>query len=175
MNSPTTSDISTDELVGALDARGVPFLTGGVQTPRALALTPRELLLGLVRDADARVQLAVIPLLLVHPEYAELAPEVAHQLQGPNQLTFQFYYTAAYFLQHKYETGLKQTIGERKRLPDLYSTLLGIRETEPEAALTALGKRHQTLSGEPVNWRGTYEHAAVRLLKHSAAEHSWAI
>lgn len=171
----TTSVSSTDELVGALDARGVPFLTGGMQSPRALALTPDELLLGLARDTDARVQLAVIPLLLVHPEYAEVVPAVASQLEGSNQLTFRFYYTAAYFLQRKYWGELSQVIGKHQMLPDLFSFLLAIQETEPDAALVALGKRHQTLSGEPFNWRGTYEHAAKRLLKHLELRQTWAI
>jgi hypothetical protein len=172
----TTSPITTDELVGALDARGVPFLTGGVQTPHALALAPTELLLGLARDAEARVRLAVIPLLLSHPEYAAGVPLVTAQLTGDAKLTFQFYCAAAYWLQRKYAMRLAQLIGVRQPLPYRLTeqTEMPIPNTDPDRALAVLSQSHQVLSGEPINWRGTYEHAAQCLLKQLTREKSWA-
>ncbi len=92
------SPIPADELVGALDALGVPFLAGGIQTPRTFALSRAELLLGLARNPDARVRLAVIPLLLLRPEYAEAIPGVAKQLRGDARLAFECYCTAAHWL-----------------------------------------------------------------------------
>jgi hypothetical protein len=165
---------TADELVGALDARGVPFLTGGVQSAQALALTPAELLLGLARDQDARVRLAVIPLLLVHPEYAVSALDVANQLDAEALRMFQFYYTAAYWLQRKYAERLTSLLGKTARLPELFSSTLDLSNSEPDAALAALGRRHQDSSGEPINWHGTYEHAAQRLLKQLTLERAWA-
>ncbi len=170
-----SSLITTDELVGALDALGVPFLAGGIQTPRALALSNSELLLGLARDPDARVRLAVIPLLLVRPECAETIPEVAEQLQEEARLTFECYYTAAHWLQLKYKKQLVDLIGESKPLPDWFSAKLGLAsgETDAARALEELGKRHQVLSRERLNWHGTYEHAAQSLIKQLTWERAW--
>ncbi len=167
--------ITTDELVGALDALGVPFLAGGIQTPRTFALSRAELLLGLARDPDARVRLAVIPLLLVHPECAEVIPEVAKQLEEEARLTFECYYTAAHWLQRKYEKTLTNLVGELKPLPDWFSAKLGLASGETEAgrALEKLGKRHQALSRERLNWHGTYEHAAESLIKQLTWEKAW--
>ena len=167
--------ITTDEVVGKLDALGVPFLAGGIQTPRALALSNSELLLGLARDPDARVRLSVIPLLLVRPEFAEAIPGVAERLDGDARLTFECYCTAARWLQRKYEKRLAELVGKFKPLPDWFSTKLALTngETDAARALETLGKRHQVLSGEPLNWHGTYEHAARTLIKHLTWERAW--
>jgi hypothetical protein len=161
------SPITSDELVGALDALGVPFLAGGIQTPRALALSNSELLLGLARDPDARVALAVIPLLLIRPECADAIPGVVRQLVGDAKLTFECYCTAARWLQRKYKKQLADLVGELHPLPDWFSTELGLSsdETDARRALETLGNRHQVLSREQLNWHGTYEHAAQSVIK----------
>lgn len=171
------SPITTDELVGALDALGVPFLAGGIQTPRALALSNSELLLGLARDPDARVRLAVIPLLLLRPDFAEVIPGVARKLRGDARLTFWCYCTAAHWLQRKYKEPLTAFVGKLVPLPDWFSAKLGLAydETEAVRALDALGKRHQVLSHERLNWKGTYEHAAQSLIKQLTWERAWQI
>lgn len=170
-----TLPITTDELVGKLDALGVPFLTGGIQTPRALGLSRSQLLLGLARDPDARVRLSVIPLLLVRPEFAEEISGVAEQLDGDARLTFECYCTAAYWLQRKYEQPLADLVGETKPLSDWFSTKLGLTngETDAARALETLGQRHRVLSREPINWKGTYEHAAQTLIKQLTWERAW--
>lgn len=160
------SPITSDELVGALDALGVPFLAGGIQTTRARALSNSGLLLGLARNPDARVRLAVILLLLLRPEYAEAIPGVAKQLRGDARLTFECYCTAAHWLQRKYQKPLTELVGKLKPLPDWFSAELGLaKENDADCALEELGKRHQVLSHERLNWRGTYEHAVQALMK----------
>jgi hypothetical protein len=170
-----TLPITTDELVGALDALNVPFLAGGIQTPRALALSDSDLLLGLARDPDARVALAVIPLLLVHPECAEAIPGVVNQLEGDARLTFECYCTAAYWLQRQYERPITELVGKLRPLPDWFSAKLGLSSVETDArhALVKLGLRHQALSHERLNWHGTYEHAAQSLIKQLTWERAW--
>jgi hypothetical protein len=39
-------------------------------------------------------------------------------------------------------------------------------EKDPNQNLLQLAKRHQVLSEDTINWIGTYEHAAERLIKH---------
>jgi hypothetical protein len=103
------SPITADELVGALDALGVSFLSGGVQTPRALALLGAELLLGLARDPDERVRLSVISLLLVRPGFTEVIPGVAEQLDGDAKRTFECYCGATHGLQREHQKSLKNS------------------------------------------------------------------
>lgn len=169
------SPVTTDELVGALDARGVPILTGGLGSPRAMHLSDSDLLLGLARDPDARVRLAVIPLLLLRPECADSILGVANQLEQDARLTFECYCTAAHWLQREYEKPLRDLTGISTPLPDLFSSNLGLEssETNPERALETLAKRHQVLSQERLNWHGTYEHAVQSLIKQLTWQKSW--
>lgn len=165
---------TADELVGALDARGVPFLTGGVQSARALALTPTELLLGLARDQDARVRLAVIPLLLRHPEFAAQAQEAAARLSGDARRTFELFYTAARLLQQKYSAPLDDLLGTQPSLPDLFSGELGlVLSSDVEAARRQLAERHAALLGLSANWAGTYEHAAKKFIRFLELRAQW--
>jgi hypothetical protein len=88
-------------------------------------------------------------------------------LAQPSQLVLRFYYTAAATLQRKYWERLGKLFGEQTQLPDLFSQKLGVLLSEnPDEVLTNLAQRHQVLSGQTINWHGTYEHAAERLIKH---------
>jgi len=152
---------SAAELVGALDALDVPFLTNGAQTERALALTPAELLQGLAQSSEARVRSAIIPLLLRHPEFADGARLATARLQGQPQFTLELFYTAALLLQKKYAARLARLFGAQETLSDLFSATLQIELTnDVEQALACVGERHTLLSGLRMNWTGGYEHAA---------------
>ena len=73
--------ITDNTLVGELDALGIHFLTGGDACSEA-RLSPTELLSGLAASLRYAVQLAVIPLLLTRPDFAEGATASAQQLHG---------------------------------------------------------------------------------------------
>lgn len=158
---------SEDQLVAELWARDVRFLMGS-QTHTVSLLTPANLIASLAQSTNARVRLSLIPLFLRHPE---LSTEVQNadnllSLQMKRQNVLRFYYTAAVFLQGKYQQQLLLLLGEQPRLPDLFSNILGVPPQEdPNQALEQLAKRHQMLSGQFVNWIGTYEHAADVWLK----------
>ncbi len=155
-----------DQLVSELWARDVRFLMGRQLTPKPL-LDPVHLIAALAQSEDARVRLSLIPLFLRHPEFAEEVVEADERLSPSDQLYLRFYYTASALLQKKYWERLVKIFGEQTRLPDLFSEKLGIlHEADSNQALVQLGKRHQVLSGERINWMGTYEHAAERLVKH---------
>ena len=82
-------------------------------------------------------------------------------------LLVHFSYTASVFLQRKYQERLSGIFGTQTQLPDLYSSKLGVSlDVNPDTSLANLSKRHQALSGQFINWLGTYEHAAERLIKH---------
>lgn len=159
--------ISDDDLVSELWARDVRFLMGRNANASPL-LSPTSLIASLAQSENARVRLALIPLLLRHPEFsAEVEKADKSLLSQFSKIVLRFYYTAAIILQRKYQERLKEIFGTQTQLPDLYSNKLGVSlSKDHEQSLADLAKRHQTLSGQTINWLGTYEHAAERLIKH---------
>lgn len=127
-----------DELVGALDALDVPFLSGGAlnDTARALAAGPAVLLQGLAQSEDARVRSALIPLLLRHPEFSNYAQ-------------------------------VRALCEEQNELPDSFGGEVGLEMAEEiHVSLVGLGKRNAELRGLELNWVGTDEHAARSWLEY---------
>jgi hypothetical protein len=159
--------INEDQLVSELWARDVRFLMGQQSSPSPL-LTPANLIAVLAQSENARVRLSLIPVFLRHPEFsaeAEKADEAL--LTGSSQLVLRFYYTAAVILQGKYWERLNNLFSRQTRLPDLFSKKIGVVINQNhDESLSKLSKRHQMLSGHHINWLGTYEHAAERLIKH---------
>ena len=163
---------SADRLVTELNSLDVYFVTGG-ETGRSVSpLSPVELLVGLVSQPEARLRLAVIPLLLVHPELAPAVPEALSRLTEREQLTLKLFYTAAVLLQQFHAERLQVLLGRYDLLPDLFVKELGLPTSGDYAVrLNQLGKRHQALSGLTLNWSGTYHHAADRLLKQLSRQY----
>jgi hypothetical protein len=163
-----------NHLAHELDRLGVPFIRTGAEPASPASLPPASLLAGLAASDEARLRLALIPLLLVHPEFAPYAPETAAQLPPPAHLRFACYYTAAVLLQQLQAERIQHLLGNAAPLPDLFSAELGVPTAgAPAERLAALAARHATLSGEPINWLGTYQHAAERLLRHGERLRGW--
>jgi hypothetical protein len=167
--------LTADELVGALDLLDVHFLSGGRSTPRAREVNPANLLAGLASQADARMRLAIIPLLLRHPEYGVMIRDALTQLPENAQNTLKLLYTAARLLQWKYHATLSELLGNQPILPDLFSGELRLSgEAGPQRQLVQLGERHAEMSGLSLNWVGTYEHAAGRFIARLHHQQTWA-
>jgi hypothetical protein len=165
---------SADQLVTELNRLGVHFVTGGELEWSAPALPSSELLAGLVTQSEARLRLALIPLLLVHPELATTLPEALTRLSEREQLTLKLFYTAAVILQQCHAEQLRALLGRYDPLPDHFATDLGIPTVgDCLDRLKHLGERHQALSGLAINWVGTYRHAADRLLRQLSLEVQW--
>jgi hypothetical protein len=85
------------------------------------------------------------------------------------------YYTAAHFLQAEYMVELEKGLKVFQKLPDLFSRELNItKRGSPEDSLKELACRHIEISGLPLNWYGTYQYAAVRVLTRLKKERQWA-
>ena len=165
---------SADRLVTELNRLGVHFVTGGELEWSAPSLPPAELLAGLAAQSEARLRLALIPLLLVHSELAAAIPEALAGLSEREQLTLKLFYTAAVILQQCHAEQLRALLGRYDPLPDHFATDLGIPTVgDCLDRLKHLGEQHQALSGLAINWVGTYRHAADRLLRHLALEGQW--
>lgn len=173
-SSLAPAPVPGEVLVGSLRAYDVPFLAGEATDDQALA--PAPLMSALISHPEARLRLALIPLLLRQPEFSAYAPQVADALREPTRITFQCFYTAAYLLQAKYLPRLEAILGDQQRLPDLFAAELGVlAQKDIEATLRALGKRQQVLSSEALNWHGTYEHGAQRLVTRLETERRWGV
>jgi len=164
---------TAEQLVSQLNNLGVHFVTGGDPAP-VTPLPPADLMAELARQPEARLRLALIPLLLSYPDYGAAAPECAAQLNPPSRTTFQLFYTAAVLLQQIYAAQLRVLLGPQPALPDLFSADLGVpAEENPQRRLYHLALRHRALTGLATNWYGTYLHAVERYFAPCAKEALW--
>lgn len=151
-NKVKLESISDDDLVSELWARDVRFILGSEHN-RPPKLSPSELITALTKSNEARLQLSLIPLFLRHPEFSKYVNEVIGTLNSSQQLILKCFYTASVWLEQKYLS--------TKKLEDLFSKELGIAlHANLEENLQSLAIRQYELSGEKINWLGTYEHAA---------------
>lgn len=170
----SASQLLHDEaLIGELNALGVHFLSGG-DGHQQVKLSPTALLAGLAASNDTRVRLALIPLLLVQPTYAQEAHFAAQQLQGYSHTLFCCYYTTAVYLQRR-ETAAIQAVQLRTDpLPNFFAATLGLSaQVDCNQALRMLAIRQRELLQDATNWLGAYEHALQRLLRRRRLEQQW--
>lgn len=148
-----------EQLANALHALGVNFIMGGKSDDESLHKHPARLIAALAQSDEARLRLSIIPLFLEHPEYAARVRSIAKKLEPSGRLTLQCYYSAAVYLQKKYQTG-------GVSLPNHFSKDLNLTPVDdPEENLRMLAKRHKELSHSFTNWLGTYQHAEQVWLK----------
>lgn len=170
-NSCAYSNTELAELLHVLD---LPFVWGDPQRAPDLPADLTDIVVALAGSAEARLRLALIPLFLRHPAFAQHAQTAAAQLSGDPLLLLRCYSTAAYFLQQKYETRLLALFDKQTPLPDLFSTALALPPAQTLASgLQTLAARHRALSGRAVNWLGTYEHGAQRFLQYCEKRQRW--
>lgn len=164
------------ELAAALAALDVPFIAGASRQRRAAPPQPTVLLASLAASEEARLRLALIPLLLRRPELACHA-DAALRLMAPQARTcFRCYYTAALLLQEIHRERLKTLVGRLDVLPDLFSGELEVPgRTDPSDALRILAMRQRDLTGRSINWLGTYEHGADQLLQVLERRKQWKV
>ena len=167
--------LTENQLVDELNALGVYFLRGGDENPSTPKSGSVSLLTALATSEEARLRLALIPLFLRQPEFSATASIVTKKLPPSIQIGFKCYYTAAHLLQKIYRAQLKKLLGDSLPLPDLFSAELGLSAFKnPQAGLEALAKRHSVLTGQFINWLGTYKHGIQRFIKHLEQRKRWA-
>ena len=170
----TAEDLQDERLIAELDALGVHFLWRLAPVDQVDDMDPARLLASLAASREARVRLAIIPLLLHRPDFAAYVPEAFDLAPVDARLYLMCYYTAARYLQWKYRHEPARLDGAGALLPDLFSDELGLANVQdPDDGLADLAQRHATLSGEAINWLGTYQHAAERWLARLERERAW--
>ncbi len=127
-----------EALVAALRDHGISYLApsdGGVD--EALS-SPVPLLTALLRQTDARLQLAIVPLFLRHPTLAESVPALAYRLDPSLSLDLQTLYMAAVYLQRHWQSRLGIYLEDMTLLPDLFSRQMNLPPPEERFGKTGL-------------------------------------
>jgi hypothetical protein len=174
MNSKVNLEsISGDDLVSELWAWDVRFLRGESFTDTP-TLSPKIFLQLLAQSPEARIRLSIIPLLLKHPNFTKEAEIVDKEiLDLDSKLVFRFFYTASMLLQQIHIETLSRFLGNQMKIPNLFSNKLGINlPNNPHLAIINLSEHHKTLSGQKINWLGTYQHATDVWLKQLELQYS---
>ena len=168
-------DTEEEILVAELELLGIRYLSRQTAYRAERVRRDHILLADIVQQPSARVRAAVIPVLLAHPQMASAVPTAMRELAAQPQLTLKFFYTAAVYIQQLWSEPLRaHQSGSWHWLPDLFSVELGLPSgAAPREQLQRLGREHQRQTGSIVNWAGTYENAARRLLRQWERERLW--
>jgi hypothetical protein len=175
------TDLPGDVLADELVRLGVVFIRCPTPDLTSEPLDPITLVAGLASSSEARLRLSIIPLLLWRPDLASSVQAANNRVPARSQLTLQCFYTAALLLQAKHFQDLKSFGAGEDLLPDLFSTQLGMPPLDNLGSrkidhyLASLGTIQLKLSGEPVNWVGSYHYAANTLIKNLKKLLAWTI
>ena len=166
--------LSANELTAELQAHGLAFLVGEQPAPSTPRLSSAKLLADLAQQQDARLRASLIALFLSNAAAADAVPVALSQLDDETQMTLKVYYTAAVILQDKHAERLRSLSPGWFPLPDLFSRELGLPTAgDPQMRLQQLGQVHHQVTGLAANWPGTYEYAALRLIRRLEKEALW--
>ena len=167
--------IEPKQLIDNMNRIGVHFLVDEGYSESPDSLSPAELMAGLAIQSDARLRLALIAVLLQRSDFAKDAHQALALMDKPQKLIFKLYYTAAYYLQKAYANQLQDVSNPYGGLPDYYSEELKIEKNNSATdQLKQLAERHKEITGLPLNWYGTYNYAAQRVITRLKKERAWA-
>jgi hypothetical protein len=86
------------------------------------------------------------------------------------------HYSAAVLLQEELRRHLETPLGRLDLVPDLRTTELGQPyRGYPDDVLRILAMRQRDLTGRSINWLGTYEHGANRMLQALERREQWQV
>lgn len=154
-----------DRLVTELHRLGLRYLNDG-SAMQSVPMTAEVLLLNLATSPEARLRAALVPLFLWRPEYASAAVAVVDRLSDPGRATLICTYSAAVTYQQYFAGQLELLADSVSTLPDLFAARLNLPPPEDfDARLVAIAGQHAFLSGEAINWRGTYQHAIANFMR----------
>lgn len=117
---------SRESLVAALRDRGIAYLAPSDAVAREVPTTHEQLLFALLHQHDSRLRLAIVPLLLRHPEISESVLTLAAHLDAAVLLELQTFYMAAVYLQRNWRSRLSIYLGDMPLLPNLFSHQMGL-------------------------------------------------
>lgn len=175
MKPARAASATPNQLIAILRRLGIHHLATTTPSLEDVPRSPLSLVTSLATCPDARVRSALIPLFLWRPDYAPAARDASAAVSGEARVYLQCTYSAAVALEHQ----LADTLAgiprpEAPPLPDLFAHDLRLTAyVSPRLRLDEIARRHAELSGEDINWRGTYEHAVAAALRFAIPEISW--
>jgi len=119
-----------ETLVAKLREQGITYLAPSDAVAREPISSDDLLLVALLEQPDARLRLAMIPLLIRHTELAGCVRALINQIDHKLVVELQTYYTAAVYLQRVWKTRLGFYLDTTTLLPDLFSQQLGLPPAE---------------------------------------------
>ncbi len=114
-----------ETLVALLRERGVCYLAPSDAVATEPIASDAALLLALLDQPDARLRLALVPLLLRQPQLAENVAALVNELEPEMALDLQTLYMAAVYLQRLWWTRLSFYL-DMMPLPDLFSQQMNL-------------------------------------------------
>ena len=166
------TQLDTDRLVATLYRLGVRYIVCDEDTQPYADLPPAQLIGGLIQSEAVRVEYAVIPLLLRHPEFAPAAREVAPALPPANAERLRRHYTAAVYLQRMYRPALEIYLGQKPNLPDYFSVEMNL--PSPDDYYGEIGLRELVARlPPPINWWHTYLDPAQMFIRALSLEKTY--
>lgn len=167
--------ITPEKLVDNMNRIGIHYLVDEGSSEPPDRLTPAELMAGLAVQSDARLRSALIAVLLQRPDFSRDVNQALALLNKQEESILKLYYTAACLLQRIYANQLQDLLGHHDLLPDFFSEEWNIeRSISARDQLKELADLHKNITGLSLNWYGTYESAATRVITRLEKERSWA-
>lgn len=172
----SAADDETERLIAELRARGIAYLSGGhdpqvASLVAANSLPPVELICRLAASQESRVRNALIALLLLHPDLADVVPDALAQADPATAEQIVVLALAALYLSHLWSTRLALALGFRPVLPEEQWArfwrergLPAPTEFHGELGLRALQEAERLRRGLPLNFLGDWQNQVDRLL-----------
>lgn len=115
-----------ETLVAKLREQGVTYLAPSDAVATEAIPSSEALLAALVGQPDSRLRLALVPLFIRHPDWADCVSSLVGQLDPAAVLELKTLYMAAVYLQRLWKTRLGLYLDNHALLPDLFSQELGL-------------------------------------------------
>ncbi len=154
-----------EALVAALRERGVRYLAPSDARAGERPIPPEELIACLARNEDTRLRLALVPLFILNPHWADLLPAI--ELPSESQAVLRKHYTAAACLQRMWSIRLGFYLNEVTLLPDLFSEQLGLPSIDIMDGKLCL---HALAEGDPFDQLSAYDGVMDLLFAQLKAE-----
>lgn len=164
--------LDEDRIVVTLFKLGVRYIVAEAGAQPYDDLPPEQLMTALIRAQAIRVEYAVISLLLRHPKFATVVPELVRTLPAEQAERLQRHYTAAVYLQKMYLPALEIYLGQKPDLPDYFSAEMGLPSPDEYYGVIGLRELVSRLP-PPVDWWGTYLYPAKMLIRFMSLEKTY--
>lgn len=165
---------SQEQLMDAVGNLGVVFFSN-THEKTDMVISPTDLFVELSKQANPRLRLAIIAILLQQPSLSGYIPVAVDSLLNIRQKNaLRLYYQVAHTLQLIHSAELKELVHDQAELPDYFSFQLGATQVELDKSLRELAILQAENSGVQANWYGSFRNTGDRIVNWLNKEREWA-